>query len=50
MEEESKTVVVIENGLHSIKAGFAGDDAPHKTFPSHVGYTKKSLSVHDKTF
>ena len=42
MEEETKTVVVIDNGSNTIKAGFAGDDAPRKIFSSYVGYTKKS--------
>ena len=41
MEEEVKTVVVIDAGSNTIKAGFAGDDAPRKIFPSYVGYTKK---------
>ena len=53
MEEESKTVVVIDNGSHTIKAGFAGDDAPRKIFPSYVGYTKKSpinLAMDEKNY
>ena len=53
MEEESKTVVVIDNGSYTIKAGFAGDDAPRKIFPSYVGYTKKSpinLAMDEKNF
>jgi len=41
MEEEVKTVVVIDTGSNTIKAGFAGDDAPRKIFPSYVGYSKK---------
>ena len=53
MEEESKTVIVIDNGSHTIKAGFAGDDAPRKIFPSVVGYTKKhpiNLALDEKSY
>jgi actin-related protein len=53
MEEESKTVIVIDNGSHTIKAGFAGDDAPRKIFPSAVGYTKKhpiNLALDEKSY
>ena len=53
MEEETKTVVVIDNGTDNIKAGFAGDDAPRKIFPSYVGYTKRSpinLAMDEKNF
>jgi actin-related protein len=53
MEEEVKTVVVIDNGSNTIKAGFAGDDAPRKIFPSYVGYTKKSpinLAMDEKAY
>ncbi len=53
MEEESKIVVVIDNGSSSIKAGFAGDDAPRQIFPSYVGYTKKSsisLAMDEKAY
>ena len=41
MEDEVKTVIVIDAGSNTTKAGFAGDDAPRKIFPSYVGYTKK---------
>jgi actin-related protein len=53
MEEEIKTVVVIDNGSNTIKAGFAGDDAPRKIFPAYVGYTKKSainLAMDEKAY
>ena len=53
MEEETRTVVVIDNGSNSIKAGFAGDDAPRKIFSSYVGYTKKSpinLAMDEKAY
>jgi actin len=53
MEEETKTVVVIDNGSNTIKAGFAGDDAPRQIFPSNVGYTKKSpisLAMDEKAY
>lgn len=53
MEEEIKTVVVLDNGSDTIKAGFAGDDSPRKIFPSMIGYTKKSpinLAMDEKSF
>ena len=53
MEEETKTVVVIDNGSETIKSGFAGDDAPRKIFPSYVGYTKRSpinLAMDEKSY
>ena len=34
---EDVPAVVIDNGSHSIRAGFAGDDAPISAFPSVVG-------------
>ena len=37
VDDEAKTVVVIDNGSNTIKAGFAGDDAPRAVFPSIVG-------------
>ena len=40
MEDDSKTVVVIDNGSSTIKAGFAGDDAPRAVFSSVVGRPK----------
>jgi actin len=42
MEEEVKSVVVIDNGSNTIKAGFAGDDAPRTIFSSQIGYSKNS--------
>ena len=36
MEEDPKAVV-IDNGSGSIKAGFAGDDAPRSVFSTVVG-------------
>jgi len=36
MEEEPKAVV-IDNGSGTIKAGFAGDDAPRSVFSTVVG-------------
>ena len=35
-------IVVIDNGSDSIKAGFAGDEAPHICFPT-VGGTGKDF-------
>ena len=46
--------LVVDNGSHTCKAGFAGDDAPRAVFPSVVGrpqhitsaiMTKKDLYV-----
>lgn len=42
MDDKSKTIAVVDNGSYTIKAGFAGDDAPRKIFPSVVGYSKIS--------
>ena len=53
IDDEQKTVVVIDNGSNTIKAGFGGDDAPRKIFPSYVGYTKKSpinLAMDEKSY
>ena len=32
--------IVVDNGSATIKAGFAGDDAPRSVFPSIVGRPK----------
>ena len=53
MEDELNSVVVIDNGSSVIKAGFGGDDAPRKIYPSFVGYTKKSpinIAMDEKAF
>lgn len=53
MEDEIKTVVVIDCGSNTIKAGFAGDDAPRKIFPSQIGYSKNSpinLAMDEKNY
>ena len=53
IDDEQKTVVVIDNGSNTIKAGFGGDDAPRKIFPSYVGYTKRSpinLAMDEKSY
>ena len=36
--------VVIDNGSGTIKAGFAGDDAPRAVFPSIVGRLKHQVN------
>ena len=42
MSEESEVVaLVIDNGSGSVKAGFAGDDAPRAVFPSVVGHPRQ---------
>ena len=38
MSEEQ--TVIIDNGSGSIKAGFAGEDAPRAVYPSLVGMPK----------
>ena len=37
-----KRIVVIDNGSHSIKAGFAGEDEPRAIFRTVVGRPKHS--------
>eukprot|EP00029_Vermamoeba_vermiformis_P001960 TRINITY_DN1222_c1_g1_i1.p1 TRINITY_DN1222_c1_g1~~TRINITY_DN1222_c1_g1_i1.p1 ORF type:complete len:375 (-),score=70.72 TRINITY_DN1222_c1_g1_i1:70-1194(-) len=37
MGDEDNNTIVIDNGSGSIKAGFAGDDAPRAAFPNIVG-------------
>lgn len=37
MSDEDTAPIVIDNGSGTIKAGFAGDDAPRAVFPSIVG-------------
>ena len=41
-DDESKAIV-IDNGCGTIKAGFAGDDAPKAIFPTVVGRLKHAL-------
>ena len=36
-DDDDVAAIVIDNGSHSIRAGFAGDDAPISVFPSVVG-------------
>ena len=35
--DEGATALVIDNGSHTLKAGFVGDDAPRAMFHSIVG-------------
>ncbi|KAL0236431.1 hypothetical protein GEMRC1_003013 [Eukaryota sp. GEM-RC1] len=39
--DESTAPIVIDNGSHLLKTGFAGDDAPRIVFPSIVGHSKQ---------
>ncbi|GJP53630.1 hypothetical protein CLOM_g12784 [Closterium sp. NIES-68] len=41
MADEVLPAVVCDNGSDTVKAGFAGDDAPHSVFPTIVGRPKK---------
>lgn len=43
-DEEDAAVVVVDNGSGSIKAGFAGDDAPQCVFPSVIGRPKYQVN------
>ena len=45
---EYSTALVIDNGTSTIKAGFAGDDAPRALFPTIVGKPKKSKAKNIK--
>ena len=38
--EEEVTAIVIDNGSGTVKAGFAGDDAPRTLLPPLVGRPK----------
>jgi len=42
MSSETLGNIVIDNGSHTIKAGFAGEDEPQIVFPTIVGYPKHS--------
>ncbi|XP_072018547.1 protein mono-ADP-ribosyltransferase PARP4-like [Amphiura filiformis] len=44
-DDEDVAVVVIDLGLDTTKAGFAGDDAPRVVFPSIVGRPRHQVSV-----
>ena len=39
-DEEDLSVIVVDNGTHHIRAGFAGDDAPRSVFPNLVGQSR----------
>ncbi len=41
--DDEVTAVCIDNGSGSIKAGFAGDEAPRTIFPTIVGRAKAPL-------
>ncbi len=38
--DEEVTAVCIDNGSGTIKAGFAGDEAPRSIFPTYIGKSK----------
>ena len=40
MCDNKGSALVIDNGSHTFKAGFAGDDAPKILFPTIVGRPK----------
>jgi len=45
MLDEEAEALVIDNGSGTIKAGFAGEDAPKVMFDTTVGYTKHKSTV-----
>eukprot|EP01084_Bolivina_argentea_P037974 70211_1 len=42
-DEEENANIVIDNGSHIIKAGFAGDDAPRAVFPTIIGRPRHQI-------
>ena len=48
--DEGSSVIVIDNGSHSIKAGFSGDDAPKAVFRTFIGTRLEMIDVFLKTF
>ena len=44
--ENEVRAVVIDNGSHLMKAGFAGDEAPQSIFPSVVGWSEQLAGTH----
>jgi actin len=47
MDDERPTVV-IDNGSGYVRAGWAGDDAPNRMFPSMVARSLKDAYVGDE--
>ncbi|ELR22533.1 actin subfamily protein [Acanthamoeba castellanii str. Neff] len=43
--QEDVSYIVLDNGGHTVKAGFGGDDAPRSRIPAVVGYPRHSHSV-----
>ena len=48
--DEEVTAVCIDNGSGSIKAGFAGDEAPRSIFRTLVGHSKVPQSSSEPCF
>ncbi|XP_041484095.1 actin-5-like [Lytechinus variegatus] len=48
--DEDDSVIVVDNGSGSIKAGFAGDDAPRCVFPAMIGRPKYQRLVPHSMF
>lgn len=46
MADNDLQAIVIDNGSGSIKAGFAGDDAPRSVFSTVVGSSSRALYSH----
>ncbi|KAL8058608.1 hypothetical protein ABFX02_03G030300 [Erythranthe guttata] len=48
--DEDIQPLVIDNGSHTIKAGFAGDDAPRVVIPTVIGYPRHPILTGRKDF
>ncbi|KAL7128271.1 hypothetical protein ABFS83_14G305200 [Erythranthe nasuta] len=48
--DEDIQPLVIDNGTHRIKAGFAGDDAPRVAFPTVIGHPRHPILTGQKDF
>ncbi len=48
MDDDEINGIVLDNGTGTIKAGFAGDDAPRAVVPTILGETKHQVcrSIH----
>lgn len=42
--DEEVTAICIDNGSGTIKAGFAGDEAPRSNFPTTIGKPKSPVN------
>ena len=47
VSDASNAVLVIDNGSDTLKAGFAGNDAPRAVFPTIVGRPRRQADISD---